>query len=376
MLFRSKGVFRATSRLDARISLLASARPLKSRIRVHFHCGSAERIALINLLDTDSLAPRAAAFAQVHLDAPILAIPGDRFIIRQFSPVVTIGGGVVLDALAPRHKKRDAAATQFLRVLEYGNRAEKLAALIAQNSDGIELARLVARTGWLESVVRESARALVSAKHIQIVSEQPWVAVSSDAMQSLMTSIEREIDAFHKQNPLVPGIAKQDLRGRFSARLHPEVFRAVLDELIRGGKLALSGDTVQRANRGIALTPDESRAKEQIAREFERAGLAAPSMDEVLKRSPVDSVRARKLVQLLIRENVLVKVTEDLLFHRSAIENLRPLLSKYKSARGERLPIAAFKELAGVTRKHAIPLLEYTDRIHLTRRAGDERVIL
>jgi selenocysteine-specific elongation factor len=376
MVLATKGVFRATSRLDARISLLASARPLKSRTRVHFHCGAAERIALVNLLDADSLAPRAAAFAQIHLDAPILAIPGDRFIIRQFSPVVTIGGGVVLDALAPRHKKRDAAAMQFLRVLENGNRAEKLAALIAQIPEGIDLARLVARTGWLESAVRENARALANARTISIVSEQPWVAVSSDAMQSLMTSIEREIDAFHKLNPLVPGIAKQDLRGRFSARLHPEVFRAALDELVRVGKLALSGDTVQRANRGIALTAQESRAKELIAREFERAGLAAPSMDEVLKRSPVDSVRARKLVQLLIRENVLVKVTEDLLFHRSAIENLRPLLSKYKSARGERLPIAAFKELAGVTRKHAIPLLEYTDRIHLTRRAGDERVIL
>jgi len=376
MVLATKGVFRATSRLDARISLLASARPLKSRTRVHFHCGSAEHVALVNLLDVDSLAPSAAAFAQIHLDAPILAIPGDRFIIRQFSPVVTIGGGLVLDALAPRHKKKDAAAMQLLRVLENGNREEKLAAFIAQNPEGIELARLVARTGWLESVVRATARALVNTKTIRIVSEQPWVAVSSDAMSLLMASVEHEIDAFHKQNPLVAGIAKQDLRGRAGSRLHPEAFHAALDELMRSGKLAVSGDIVHRANRGVSLTAEESRAKEQIAREFERAGLAAPSMDEVLKRAPVDLARAKRLVQLLIRENVLVKVTEELLFHRSALENLRPLLSEYKRASGERLPIAAFKELAGVTRKHAIPLLEYTDRIHLTRRAGDERVIL
>ena len=376
MVLAAKGVFRATSRLDARVSLLAYARPLKSRTRVHFHCGSAERIALINFLDVDSLAPGAAAFAQLHLDAPILAVPGDRFIIRQFSPVITVGGGLIVDAVAPRHKKSDVMAMQFLRVLENGNREERLSALIAQNPEGADLTCLVFRTGWLESTVRETARALVSAKHIQIVSEQPWLAVSSDAIRSLIASIAREVDAFHKQNPLVAGIAKQDLRGRAGTRIHPEVFRAALDELAHAGKLAISGDIVQRANRGIALTPDESRAKDQIAREFERAGLSAPSMDEVLKRAPVDLARARKLVQLLIRENVLVKVTEDLLFHRSALENLRPLLSKYKSARGERLPIAAFKELAGVTRKHAIPLLEYTDRIHLTRRAGDERVIL
>ena len=222
----------------------------------------------------------------------------------------------------------------------------------------------------------ETARALVNAKHIQIVSEQPWVAVSSEAIQSLMASIEREIDAFHKKNPLVAGIAKQDLRGRAGASIHSEVFHAALDELVRAGKLALSGDIVQRANRGISLTAEESRAKELIALEFERAGLAAPFMEEVLKRAPVDLPRARKLVQLLVRENVLVKVTDELLFHRTALEKLPPLLSEYKRARGERLPIAAFKELAGVTRKHAIPLLEYTDRIHLTRRAGDERVIL
>ena len=376
MVLAAKEIFRATSRLDARVSLLASARPLKSRTRVHFHCGAAERISLINLLDGDSLAPAATAFAQLHLDAPILAIPGDRFIIRQFSPVVTIGGGLILDALALRHKKRDAAALQFLRVLENGSREEKLAALIAQNPEGVDLARLVSRTGWLESLVRDTARSLANAKSIMIVSEQPWVAVFSDALQSLIASIEREVDAFHKQNPLAPGIAKQDLRGRAGARLRPEVFGVALGDLVHAGKLAVSGDIVQRANRGIALTADESRAKEQIAREFERAGLSAPSIEEVLKRAPVDLARARKLVQLLIRENVLVKVTEDLLFHRSALENLRPLLSKYKSARGERLPIAAFKELAGITRKHAIPLLEYTDRIHLTRRAGDERVIL
>lgn len=376
MVLATKEIFLATSRLDARISLLASARPLESRTRVHFHCGSAERVALVNLLDADVLASGAAAFAQLHLDAPILAIPGDRFIIRQFSPVVTIGGGVVLDALAPRHKMRDAAAMQLLRVLETGNREEKLAALISRTPEGAELPRLVARIGWRESDVRAIVNALASAKKVRLVSEQPWLAVSSDAMKSLQAHIERELDAFHAQNPLIPGVAKQDLRGRVGARIHPELFRAALDDLMRAGKVALSGDIVQRANRGVTLTPEESRAKDQIAREFERAGLSAPSVEDVVKRAPVDPVRAKKLMQLLIRENILVKVTEDLVFHRSALENLRPLLSGYKSARGERLPIAAFKELAGVTRKHAIPLLEYTDRIHLTRRAGDERVIL
>ena len=376
MVLATKGVFRTTSRMDARVSLLASARPLKSRTRVHFHCGAAERIALVNLLDRDVLAPGANTLAQIHLDAPILAIPGDRFIIRQFSPVVTIGGGMVLDALVLRHKKHDSLAMELLRVLETGKREEILLALIAHSPQGAELSGLAARTGWLESEVREIADALASQKSIRIVAEQPRIAVCSEAMKSLVARIETEIDDFHARNPLIAGIAKQDLRARAGARLRAEVFRAALDELTGAGRIVLSGDIIQRANRGIALTAEESRVKDQIAREFERAGLAAPSVDEVLKRTAMDAPRARKLLQLLIRENVLVKVTENLIFHKQALESLRPLLLGYKESRGQRLLIAAFKELAGVSRRHAIPLLEYMDRIQLTRRVGDERVIL
>ena len=118
------------------------------------------------------------------------------------------------------------------------------------------------------------------------------------------------------------------------------------------------------------------KAKEQIAGEFERAGLVAPGVAEVLSRVAIDSLRANKLLQLLIREKTLTKVTEEMVFHSSALVKLSALIAAYKSAHGERLPIAAFKELAGVSRKHAIPLLEYLDRMRLTRRAGDERVIL
>jgi selenocysteine-specific elongation factor len=376
MVLATKGVLRPTSRLDARVSLLASARPLKSRSHVHFHCGAAERVAVMTLLDQDHLAPKGAALAQFHLDASIVALPGDRFIIRQFSPVITIGGGVILDALAPRHKKRNPPTMEFLATLEHGTRQQILAALVAEDPRGVDLPRIVARTGWLESEVRQLARTPELAISIQVVSEQPWLAVSSQAMQTLMDSIEKEIEHFHATNPLISGLAKQDLRGRVAPRIPPEVFRAAVDQLVRLGKIVVAGDTVQRARREIALSPEEVKAKGQIAREFERAGLSAPSVDEALKRASVDLQRARKLLQLLIREKILVKVTEDLIFHKAALENLRVLLATYKRAHGDRLPIAAFKELAGISRKHAIPLLEYMDRIQLTRRAGDERVIL
>jgi selenocysteine-specific elongation factor len=376
MVLATAGVFRSTNRFDARISLLASARPLKARSRVHFHCGAAERIAQVSLLDAIQLAPGRTAFAQLRLDAPTLVLPGDRFIIRQFSPVVTIGGGTVLDAHAPRHKKRNATAIQFLATLENGSHGEILGAVIAAEPHGLDIAQIVSRTGWLENEVREAARRLTNAGKIQVISERPWIANSCEAMEALVLAIEREVNNFHAANPLESGIAKQELRGRVAPRLRAEILRAALEQLVDQGKIALTGDTVQRAKREISLSDQELKAKEQIAREFERAGLAAPGLAEVLSRVAIDLPRANKLIQLLIREKTLVKVKEEMIFHATALAKLSALLAGYKRARGERLPIAAFKELAGISRKHAIPLLEYMDRVRLTRRAGDERVIL
>src|SRR4029077_1705177 len=155
----------------------------------------------------------------------------------------------------------------------------------------------------------------------------------------------------------------------------PEVFQAALDDLVRTKVVSVSGDLVQRAGREIALSADEARAKDLIEKEFERAGLTVPSFAAVLEKLPVEPGRAQKILQILLREKVLVKVADDLVFHRSAVARLREVLAQYRKERGEKLPIPAFKGLTGVTRKYAIPLLEYLDREHVTRRVGDDRVI-
>jgi len=146
--------------------------------------------------------------------------------------------------------------------------------------------------------------------------------------------------------------------------------------LLKSRAIVISGDLVQRAGREIALAPEETRAKELIEREFANAGLAVPSFAVVLAKLPVEARRAQKILQILLREKVLVKVADDLVFHQIALKNLRETLVKHRKERGPRLPIGTFKELTGVSRKYAIPLLEYLDREHLTRRVGDERVIL
>jgi len=385
MVLAAPGVFEPTRRLDARVTLLGSARPLGNRARVHFHQGTAEAIAEIALLvrdamernepDRGELAPGETALAQLRLDQPVLLLPGDRFILRQFSPVVTIGGGVALDVRAPRHRRNDAAVAPFLATLERGNHQEILGALVAASVQGLSLAQIIARTGWTEPEAREAARKLVEAKQLRAVGQQPLTVASAKAVADCTAALRKAIEDFHRANPLLPGIPKMELRGR-AGKTSAEIFATALDDLVKAGAVTVAGDLVQRAGRQIALSVEEARAKELIEREFESAGLAVPSFAAVLEKLPVESQRAQKILQILLREKVLVKVAEDLVFHRTAVARLREMLAKYKRDRGQRLPIPAFKDLTGVTRKYAIPLLEYLDREHVTRRVGDERVIL
>ncbi|MGB8523945.1 MAG: selenocysteine-specific translation elongation factor [Candidatus Acidiferrales bacterium] len=379
MVLATPGLFEPTSRLDAEIRLLASARPLKNRARVHLHQGTAESVAEIILLSgSAALSPGKTEFAQLRLDGPILVLPGDRFILRQLSPVVTIGGGTVLDARPASHRRNDEGVKAFLQTLGRGNKEDSLLALTTASPQGFSFSETLSRTGWTAAEIHGAAEALAQSKRVRILGDAAsaaFIVISAPGFADCTAAIRKAIEDFHSANPLLPGIPKQELRAR-TGNPRAEVFQAALDDLLSARAIALSGDLVQRAGREIALSPEETRAKEVIEREFANAGLAVPSFAAVLAKLPVESRRAQKILQILLREKVLVKVAEDLVFHQMAVAKLREMLAKYKKERGTRLPIGAFKEITGVSRKYAIPLLEYLDREHLTRRVGDERVIL
>ena len=377
MVLAPAGLFESTQRVDARITLLGSAPPLKNRARVHFHQGTAEAIAEVILLNDagGELAAGGSTFAQLRLDKPLLLLPGDRFILRRFSPVVTIGGGTVLDARAPRHKRKDAAVAPFLGVLEHGTREEILGALVEAAPRGMTLPEIVARAGWIEVETRAVAEKLAAVKRVRILGSAPIVVAPAQAVTGGAAAIRKAVETFHRANPLLPGIPKQELRAR-AGRARVEMFEAALGDLVAARALVVAGDLVGQAGREIALSAEESRAKELIEREFESAGLTVPGFATVLAKLPVDAPRAQKILQILLREKVLVKVSSDLVYHRITLQRLRETLAKYRKEHGVRLPITVFKELTGITRKYAIPLLEYLDREQVTRRAGDERVIL
>jgi len=376
MSLATPGRFRATRRIDTRLELLASAPKMKQRTRVHFHAGTTETIAEVLLYGQNELAPGQSAMAHLRLQEEVLVLAGDRFIVRQFSPVLTIGGGAVLDPLARRPLAKDTGRAAFLEVLESGSHEDILAATTERALLGLKLEEVVARTGWMEQEIRSAVQALTTAKRVTVVSAEPLALISAKVFEEVQKSILAKVESFQKANPLLPGMAREDLRASLGRRVKAETFRAALEELAAQKKLDVQGELVKRAGSAIALLPEEAKAKQEIEAAFASAGLTVPSVKEVLAKLAVEAKRAEKLLQILLRDRSLVRVTPELIFHQKALADLKAQLAKHKKAKGERISVPVFKELTGITRKYAIPLLEYLDRERVTRRAGDERVIL
>ncbi len=367
MVLAEPGSFQSTQVIDSVFELLPSARPLKHRAPVHFHSGSAEVPAEVRWLDgSAALDPGARSYARILLREPLLLLPGDRFIVRMFSPVVTIGGGTVLDTGGYRYRKGDDVRER-LGVLETGPVDARVALLVRESRHGMGFPELIARTGLTERVLLV---AVSSQPGLLLLSQpDPWVVSRSWFDQSAERLLEA-LQAFHRENPLLPGMPKEQLRSKELQGVPP----FLLDALLASRReIVADSDLLRLAGHSVALKEDEERAAAAIEAAFERAGLAAPSVAEVLAKSGVEPARARSLLQMLLRERRLVRAGEDLVFHASAIARLRALLA---NRRGQRFTVPMFKEWTGVSRKYAIPLLEFMDRERVTRRQGDERVVL
>jgi selenocysteine-specific elongation factor len=370
MTLTAPGVFEPTQKFEVQISLLKDAKPLKNRARVHFHAFTSETIAEVALRGVTELKPGATAFAQLRTAEPLLLLPGDRAILRQFSPVVTIGGAVVLDAF-PLARQKQEAVQRFLQTLSSGNRQEVLLArIVRRGHEGLSLPAAVRETGLKLSVLQPVIAILVQQKQIIQVGD---FLLSSEALQKTREKLLATVEAFHKANPLVGGISKEELREKLG--LHQTVMEAMLAQLARDKKAEVVAEQVRLAGRGVELKDEEAKAKQQIEKAFADAGLKVPLMKEVLDKLPVDKARAQKLVTLLLRDRVLVKLADDLVFHQTALYGLRQIMATQKT-KAPKIDVGTFKDLIGVTRKYAIPLLEYLDQQRVTRRVGDERIIL
>jgi selenocysteine-specific elongation factor len=369
MMLAPPATFRTSKRIDVSLSLLSTARPLRDGARVHFHSYTSECIASVLLYGKKELSPGATDVCQLRLSHALPLLPGDRFIVRQFSPVITIGGGVVLDASPLERKAADNTA--FLETMQDGVPEEVLSARIArQGSRGLSAADAVAETGWTPEQIRLVSAALLGKRAIV---EAGTVYISAQAFSAARAGAIAVVNEFHQKNPLTPGMPREQLRERLD--LAPEIFSAVLEAVAPEGSLEVLGELVRTRGRGVVMKDEEADSKRAIESAFASAALKVPALKDVLAGLKVDRSRAQKIVTLLLRDKILVKVSDELVFHQDALQELRRRLLAEK-AKSPRIDVARFKDLTGVSRKYAIPLLEYLDRERVTKRVGDERLIL
>ncbi|HKY28728.1 MAG TPA: selenocysteine-specific translation elongation factor [Pyrinomonadaceae bacterium] len=382
MILAPVGRLRPTQILDVQMNVLPSAsRALRSRARLRLHLHGAEILARLQVLeDEGQIAAGEQGFAQLRLETPVAAVTGERFVIRSVSPVQTVAGGVILDPFAVKHRRRDLVQVrQMLKGLQAGDRATQLALFVASAaSQGLRLEDLAARTGWNDAVLAE---VLAEARDKRELKDCDGVFLSSVTFQSLKTLAIAEVNNHHKREPLARGITRETLRERHFALTPPEVFRMLLLELEREGVLALEKDIVRAASHNVELSAGDTAFRDRLEQTYEQAGLEPPSLDEAMQRASIsssDKSHGRKILQLLIEARTLVRVHGDLFFHRKALEGLIRKLGEFGDQHqpNRTIDMAQFKELAGVSRKYAIPLLEYFDRERITRREGDRRAIL
>ena len=370
-------VFQSTRALDVRVTLLASAAaPVVRRKRIRFHLGTAELIGYVVLLGRDLLEPGDRALAQILLEEPTLALPGDRFIVRQYSPMLTIGGGEVLDAHPPRHRRSDPAVVERLERLQRAALDERVLLLVQESGPHVtQIADLVGRIGLPVERVAAVLWSLAAEGRVQIVGDTPLAAVATEAFTRAATAILGEISGFHHAEPLLPGIGREDLKGRLRDVASSRLFDAVIERLTTERKVAVEQELVHLFDRRVTLAGEEALLRNRLEERFRSLGLQAPAVDEVIGGLGVDKTTARKIVQLMVKENLLVKIREETAVDRAALQKVIADVRALKAV-SPRLGVPEFKALTGLSRKFAVPLLEYLDGQRITRRVGDERVIL
>ncbi len=359
--------------VDGTLELLADApRPLKSRDRVRFHTGTSEIMARALLLDRAELEPGQRAFARFRLEAPLVAVPGDRFVIRSYSPIVTIGGGTLLDVDPPRFKRKAPALVAHLALLERGTPEEVVEEHVRHvGAGGARVATLAGRVPFGPDRLRALLAALEKAGRVVAV-ERDWY-LHPESVARLRGLTLAALEQFHRANPLRPGMSREELRGRAGGP-DERVFAHMLGILGAEGAVRVERDKASLGAHTVRLSAGQQRVVDLVEREFLEAAAAPPSAEEALARAGVSGGEDHELFQYLLEGKRLVRVKEALYFHASALDAIQDRVVAYLRERKEIGP-GDIKDLLGISRKYAIPLLEHLDARRVTVRQGERRVL-
>ncbi len=367
---------RASLAMDATLSLLPDApRPLANRARVRFHLGTSEVLARVVLLDRDELAPGGEAYAHFRLESPAAALPRDRYVIRSYSPMITIGGGAILDPNPPMRRRPREKILETLKVLEKGSPAEQVERLLLNAGHVPATADALRATADLDrSTVDAALEALRTAGAAVPLGAKGGEFLHRDVAQRLEATVTRLLNDFHKREPLKDGLAKEEIRSKLPPQLPPPAFAWLLPWLAERQVIAVEKDKVRLFAHKPTLSAADEVVREKLERAYRDAAFQPPGQAEALAALGGDRKLAQAVFRRVVDDGVLVRMGADLYVHREAYDRMKGSLVEYLKAHGK-ISVPGFKDLLGISRKYAIPFLEHFDEVRVTRRQGDERVL-
>ncbi len=365
-----------SSRLDVYMQYLSNNnRRLKNRNLVRFHVGTNEVIGRITLLDREDMEPGAKAPVQVVLESPIVAMARDRFVIRSYSPVTTIGGGIIVDPFPKKHKRNSEKVNNEIDLLHKGSETEAMTTIVERSGiEGIDIPELEMRTGIHQNILKDILKSLSSKKQVVVLDVDESRVISYSIYQSLQRKILLEMQAYHGRYPLKEGISKEELRNTAGQFARPRLFNMAVRELERRGDIVVERENLRLSGHRVDLKGELEDLRSKIAKAYIDAGLTPPSIKELMEKYANQRKLAESVINVMFKEGSLVKINEDLYFHKDVLTKLR---EDYKSllVRDGKATPASLKELTGLSRKFIIPLMEYFDITKLTIRAGDHRIL-
>ncbi|MBW1692424.1 MAG: selenocysteine-specific translation elongation factor [Deltaproteobacteria bacterium] len=369
-----KDSLKPTYMVDAVLKYLeGNPKKLQNRKRVRFHCGSSEIIATAVLLDRDELVPGETCFAQFRLEKPTVLLSGDRFVIRSYSPIRTIGGGHILNPLPDKKKRFSRDVLEDLTVLRDGSDKEIVEQHIKNSRmQGLSLKEL----SFLVAMSRDDLDGIISTltsdKAIVNYDPEKSIFIHADSYAIAKEQMLAILADYHKRFPLKEGLAKEELRSRMAGNVREKLFNKLLNDLITANAVVRERDTIRAAAHRVTLHKKQEEARAKIEKTYLKAGLEPPYFKELDKAIVQEG--GRDVLETMVKDGTLIKVKEDLYFHKKPIEDLKKRLVHHIKEKGE-ITTPDLKTLTGVSRKYTIPLIEYFDKIQLTVRIGDKRIL-
>jgi selenocysteine-specific elongation factor len=356
-----------THMIDAKLRMVTDIKPIKNRTRVHLHLGTAEVLARVVLLESDWLRPGEESLVQLRLESPVVAEKDDLFVIRSYSPVTTIGGGRVLDPTPKRHKRMKDDVLESLTVLEEGEAGDiVLHKLEEAGIEGLSDADVAGLTG---ASATELLNGLLFEGKLERLGGR---ILTSSRYDELKSRTQELLKQFAEGSPLEWGMSAEELRTRLSKKLERGVLDVVLGALAEEGKISKRSDLVHLGSGDVDLTDEQSRLAAEIEATLRTAGATPPTLDELKQELGGKDFDA--IIKLLAETGRILKVTTTLFFHPDAVAEMRKVIADYFDGGETQLGVPQFKDMVGVTRKYAIPLLEYFDREGTTMRSGNVRL--